>query len=219
MKILVIDNYPISRKGMSMILQAQFPEATINELDGFTVAHHTRADFKPDLIVFAIGQLIQSQDRMPINRIRKNYPTSKVIVYDDNADYDMLVSSFRSGVDGYLSKKSDVNELLECIKKVLSGKKYATNEALVELMFNRYPSATDGPNIMRPTLTAHEWEIASYLTEGMKTTLIAQTLKRKVSTISTIKSTIFKKLKVDNVFALREAMRSEQPYYNPPQAL
>jgi DNA-binding NarL/FixJ family response regulator len=55
-------------------------------------------------------------------------------------------------------------------------------------------------------LTNRESEIAKYLSQGMTTSWIANELGRKASTISTIKHSIFKKMKVDNILELRTAI-------------
>jgi DNA-binding NarL/FixJ family response regulator len=212
MKILLIDKHPIIRKGMTLILKTHFPDSLVCELDSFQTVDQIPADFKPDLIIFAFDHLNRLYDQRLTKSVKKLYPASKIIIYDDDADYEMVVNCFKTGVDGYVSKKCDMNGLLECINKVLSGNKYATNEALMELMLKqKHLNPVTKARIKKSALSPRELEVANYLSKGMKTTSIAQILTRKVSTISTIKATIFKKLNVDNVVALKEAISAGQP--------
>lgn len=72
-------------------------------------------------------------------------------------------------------------------------------------MGNENKKATNS-NKKNIKLSEREFEIAQYLSKGMRVSKIAEKLDRRVSTISTIKKSIFTKLEVDSVVKLADAM-------------
>ncbi|MCE7042806.1 response regulator transcription factor [Dyadobacter sp. CY312] len=207
MRILIIDEYPIIRKGLSLLLRDHYSDSDIFELDNFKSIDTPGPDLTVDLIIVGINQVTVPENPGLINRMKQFFPGVSLIVYDEQVNSEMLINYLRSDVKGYLSKTNDLNELMICITDVLNGKKYVNSEVLIDLLLKNCPDLKKREKKRNSTLTSHEHEIAQYLSQGMKTSLIAQTFGRKVSTISAIKANIFKKLEVDNVVSLKEVIR------------
>lgn len=207
MKILIIDKYPIIRVGLALLLRKQYSEATVLEMETFVSGEQKLAEKAPDVIIISMEGASLANDQLMMIEVRKYYSAASIIAYDDQAHYDTLIACFENGMNGYLSKQSDLGELFECIAKVQSGDKYVNNDMLIKLMIEQNAGKTQQPKSDQVILTTAEKEIANYLCRGMKTSLIAQTMKKNSSTISTMKRNIFKKLSVDNIVSLRERMR------------
>lgn len=127
-------------------------------------------------------------------------------MYDDRPDASLIVPYLKAGVNGYLSKQNSTNKLIECVEIVLEGKRYVCKEVL-ELILDEYIIENKAlPANSFPPLTPREYEIAKSLIQGIKTSEIAKVFGRKLGTISAMKTSIFKKLKVDNIVKLREMM-------------
>ena len=204
MKIVIVDKFPIICLGLNLFVKEYFPGATVVELD--TIGSLKEDSLRNvDLIIWGTTPLSGSEYPSVVCKIKELDPRIKFIIYDEFHEPETILSCIDAGVNGYLSKEADLLHLKECIKEVLKGKKYFGTEAIVSLL------NTERAAIVRTTfpqqkvqLTAREYEIAKYLSQGKKTGWIASTLDRKASTISTIKSSIFKKLKIDNIMRLRD---------------
>lgn len=207
MKILIIDKYPIIRVGLALLLRKQYPEATVLEMETFVSGGQKLIEKEPDVIILSIDGASPNNDQFVMIELRKYFISASIIAYDNQAHYDTLIACFKNGMNGYLSKQSNLDELFDCIAKVLSGDKYVNNEMLIKLMIEQNSGKVQESKSDQSILTTSEKEIASYLCRGMKTSMIAQTMKKNSSTISTMKRNIFKKLSVDNVVSLRERMR------------
>lgn len=206
MTIALIDKHPITRRGLFLLLKNQFKEAVILQSESILTFYKLFRNQDPDLIILGISQDINDNNIGFINFIRQNYPKGPIILYDENPGSSLVFHYLKTGIFGYLSKQNNILELTECIESVLNGKRYICNEIL-NLILSQH--LTEKKDIYKDNglLTSREYEIAHYLSQGMKTSLIAQTLGRKMSTISTIKTNIFKKLQVGNILELRALMQ------------
>lgn len=201
MVFVLIDQYPILRRGLISFLSDRFENVAALELERIRPVSE---DFQGniDLVIMSIDQSVESEYQYDIDYARKLWPGAALIVYDGEMDSGIALECFRLGVSAYITKDCGLVSLSECIRTVLSGKKYVDEKILSTALFAEgYKlGISKGGN----ELTANEYEVAKYLSEGKGTSWIAQVTKRKPSTISTIKLHIFQKLGVDNIVKLRD---------------
>ncbi|GLU56220.1 LuxR C-terminal-related transcriptional regulator [Dyadobacter frigoris] len=211
MKIAIIDKFPVLRLGVLMFLKDSFSDVTIIESDTILSFNSDFPFEEVDLIILGISQSARANEINAICQIKKRYPAGRFIGYMEKPESATVISYMNTGISGYLSKHAVVSELMECIQFVLKGRRYISQE-IIDLILNSDKDINE-ERITRPKrsrLTPHEYEIAKYLSEGMRTSWIAEVLNRKASTISTIKSTIFKKMQVDNIMKLRDEIEYVQ---------
>ena len=84
------------------------------------------------------------------------------------------------------------------------GKKYL-DEQLTDFLLMEISN----PNLIS-LLTARESEIMQFLLKGHRTVEIARELKLAVSTISTVKNNIYRKMKVSNIVDLVDKVNLSQ---------
>lgn len=205
MNIGIIDNFPIVRLGLKFVLKEHYLDAAIVELKSpsFFSEQKLGAD---DLIILGMNQAVGADNMNAIAQVKKIYPTARLIGYDECMDPSMVITYMHSGLKGYLIKQMDLIKLKECIEEVSAGRTYISHEIMDSILMAERSADKHQIQSPIPLLTAHERKIAHYLTEGMGTNEIANLLGRKASTISTIKSTIFRKLQVENVIKLRDRL-------------
>ncbi|WP_254560539.1 response regulator transcription factor [Dyadobacter diqingensis] len=206
MKIAIIDKYPLLRSGLKYFLKKHYAKAIVVESRSVS-SFKEESLGQEDLIIIGISQSAQDDNLELIREVKRLYPMVKFIGFDENPEPSMVVAYIKAGIRGYLTKQTDISQLQECIAQVLEGKIYMSQEimeVIMEAESNLIERREKRANLSR--LTAHEYKIARYLSEGMKTGEIAGVLNRKPSTVSTIKSKIFFKLRVDNVIKLRDEL-------------
>lgn len=207
MNIAIIDKYPMLRLGVTNMLSTHFPQAVFVEQDSVESIQQAAFTEDFDLIILGVGQQPASEDIAVLKKLKKLYPLSHVIVYDEKADLVMVSQYFRAGIQGYISKQADPAELIGCIQQVMARQRYVAAE-IVDLTLKQYGASSSGRS--KIMLSPRENQIATFLCEGMSTSAIARALDRKASTISTIKFNIFQKMHVDNVIKLRERFLPSQ---------
>jgi len=198
--LAVIDKQPILRTGIRLFLKSNFNDITILTADSVESVIPLYSEYIPDLFILGMGIGPKAEYFDSIKAIRKQFPDAVILLYDQKPDTILLPLYLKAGVHGYISKQNDIEELDACIRQLLAGKKYICkqiSDANSKIFRRRRNPAA---------LSSREYEVANYLSQGMKISWIAQTMGIKISTGSTFKNKIFKKLNVENILQLREAM-------------
>jgi len=204
---LIIDKHPVIRKGLTLILKNHFPQDAILAFADLKVLRETFPDLTPDLIILGVGQHPEIDNVDFIHEAENQFPKCAIIVNDQIQDGDMASAYLRAGGSAYISKENEIEEILTCINHVANGQQYvnrspaktANTQSIKNGQYNK-------PDKQPVHLARREFEIANLLTKGFKTSEIARLLGKKPSTISTQKTNIFQKLRVNNVIMLKEMM-------------
>ncbi|MDQ6480546.1 response regulator transcription factor [Dyadobacter sp. LHD-138] len=198
----LIDRNIILRTGLHTILSRNFPDMLILDAESVESFGREHRDLQPDLVVFA--QQMEIDITSEIVQLKNFCKPGAIMVYNIVFDVKVIREYFKNGVIGCISRRISEPELVKCVTEVLDGRRYIGQdfqELILEgALTNPWAPKTEG----RPLLSPREKQIAVYLSNGYKTTWIANELKKKPSTISTIKMNIFRKLSIDNVVALRQ---------------
>lgn len=203
--IAIIDKYPMIRMGLELFLKKNFQEAVVLESESLDRFEQNEPDQSPDLFILGYTHDSSVDHYELIVSLKKKYTKAKIIVYDGHPEFSKVASYFQGGVTGYISKSSDGPELLRCISQVENGKNFISNEVMEVLLPKWLPTNHLRKHTVK-SLTSNEYEIARSLANGDRITSIANHRNRKVSTISTIKKNIFKKLNIDHIKDLVQAL-------------
>ncbi|MCE7044690.1 response regulator transcription factor [Dyadobacter sp. CY312] len=204
--IAIIDQYPIVRAGLDLFIKNNFKNASVLESDNLDNLLRTGHSISLDLIIIGTTPEPTKNQCDIIARILRANRETRVIVYDDCPDFAKLSLYFKSGVTGYITKSSGMDELLNCISDVQIGKKYISNEILDVMLSHWFPARNKGSVKSASKLTQREYQIGNLLMEGNSVTSISLKLNRKISTVSTIKKNIFKKLGITSLLELKDSM-------------
>lgn len=203
-RIGIIDEVPLIRCGLRLVL------SELDEKTEFIEARTLKEFLSPppekvvDLIIVGLNQQCPDCAMHAIRDIKFVYQDARIIICDDNPTFTTAKYYMGAGGDGYISKGTEQAEMTGYIKQVLNGQRVVSQD-VIEAIFS-ISEALPRPTKQQAPLTDREYRIAVYLSEGKRTSWIAGELDRKNSTISTIKSTIFRKLHIGNVVELREQM-------------
>lgn len=204
LRIAILDNQFIYRKGLVFMLNKHFPSLTTQETKTQINIETDLLPFQPDLIIMHLNNIHEREGFNQASKLRSACPGAPLIIYEDNVNYNKALKALRAKVSGYLDKSCEEEEIIKCINMVFSGKNYLCSiiqQHIIEQVIQRKISLKT-PGI----LSLRESEIARLVSEGEKTSGIALMLGLKSSTVSTVKATIFAKLGVKNVVELRARM-------------
>ena len=118
--ILVADDHAIVREGLTVLINAQKNLKVIGEAsDGISTIKRYRK-LKPDILLLDLA-MPKMNGLSVINKIKKRYPKSKIIILSMYSDEDSVVNAFNNGVNGYLVKQSASSELIKAINAVANS--------------------------------------------------------------------------------------------------
>jgi DNA-binding NarL/FixJ family response regulator len=128
-----------------------------------------------------------------INRVRKQHPSTRILLFssqDENTMCNNVVAA-----DGCLGKHSTKEEMQEVIADLLRGKKTAP----------LYVPSSSNPMSL---LSSREIEVMNLLAKGLPLLKIAAQMELQLTTVSTYKARIFRKLEINSIVELPDKIRT-----------
>lgn len=190
LRILIADDHAIVRRGLKEILLEEFSSAEITEVaDGYELLNKVmNEDWNfviTDLSMPGRGTL------ETIQQIKIHYPKLPVLVLSIYPEEQYAIRVLKAGASGYLNKDMAPDELVNAIRRVLSGRKYITPSIAEKLA-----SSLDGysEKSSHEQLSDREFEVLKMLAAGKSVSDIGAILHLSVTTISTYRGRILAKM-------------------------
>lgn len=140
-----------------------------------------------------------------IKRLHGLYPELPILVLSMHKESEIVSRALKLGASGYLTKNCEPETLLAAIQKVGRGGKFIDPTLVDAMVFEQ--SAEDSPYRI---LSDREIQVLQLLAVGKNGCEIARHLRLSEKTVSTHKSRLMQKLRIDNtVDLIRYAMRHE----------
>jgi len=191
-KILVVDDHAIVRRGLMQILKESFPNSIIEEaVDAESMIKELlKKDF--DVIISDLSMPGRSGlDTIP--QIKKINPNIPVLIMSIHSEDQYAIRVLKAGAAGFLNKNLVPEELVIAVKRVLQGKKYITAN-IAEKLADHVDIDKSEP--LHYYLSDREMNVLKFIVKGLPITDIAQNLFLSVTTVSTYRSRILSKLKL-----------------------
>jgi len=204
MKILIVDDHAVVRRGMMSILREHLKDAEFGESgtsrEGFSSMLH--GDW--DLAIVDISMPGRSGLDL-IKDIRGAKPGLPVLVVSAHSEKDYAVRALKLGAAGYVSKQSAADILVSAVRRVLSGGRYVS-PALAELLAGSLSGAS--PLASHESLSNRELQVLKMIAMGKTLKEIGVELALSEKTVATYRARISEKMGLPtNVDLTRYAMR------------
>lgn len=189
--VLVVDDHPLFRRG----LRNAFTETSDVELIGESATANEVPEliraYKPNVVILDIA-LPDKHGLEVVKQIKDEFPKVPVLILSMYPEEQYAVRFFKAGVSGYLTKDSNLDTILEAVRKVAGGGKFATAKVTEKLAFEFLQ--TDKPP--HELLSDREYQVFLMIAAGKSLTEIGEDLALSVKTISTYRTRILEKLKM-----------------------
>ena len=198
-KILIADDHSIIRSGVDSFLKNTYPGViTAQAINEETILKQLQGSVF-DLIIMDMHMPDTNIFRL-IEFVHNTYRAMPILIFSMSPEKTFGLRVLKAGASGFLSKESPLEEMEKAIDQLLANRKYVSNELAAVLADHSF-SKTDNPF---DSLSAREFQLANMLLLGKSLSDIAKQLKIEISTASTYKTRIFNKLRVTNLFELKE---------------
>jgi DNA-binding NarL/FixJ family response regulator len=201
---IVADNQPFFVEGLKAVCKNGNNLIDINII--CVVKSGTRLlaeikDINPDLIIMDVN-LPDTDTVKLISILKKDLPSTRIVLLTDCEDSKLVKASFKSGVDGYLLKSGEIEEFFVGIDTVMMGDTYLGNGVETSEKLSRNSSAGYGileeKFAKKHTLTKREMEVLKYIGHAMSNKDISNKLYISDQTVSVHRKNIMRKLAVNN---------------------
>lgn len=130
-------------------------------------------------------------------RIRHQYPKLKVLIISNVSHTKEVLAVLETGVEGYLTRQCDEDEIKHAIFAIHKGEKFYCNKVL-DIILNKSIGEESEVNCEPTVLSERESEIAILIAKGYKNKEIADKLCLSHHTVHTHRRNILKKLGVNS---------------------
>jgi DNA-binding NarL/FixJ family response regulator len=176
-RLLLVDDQNIVRKGLKVLLEAQSGFQVVGEAGNGREAIAQVEALQPDVVLMDV-RMPEMDGVAATQIIFKQFPTTRVLVLSTFDDDDYVVRAMQGGAKGYLLKDSQVEELAQAIRAVHSGFTQL-GPGLFDKAIAPVPLPTPQPVTLPPELaelTRREREVLCLIADGATNREIAKLL-------------------------------------------
>jgi DNA-binding NarL/FixJ family response regulator len=194
-KILIVDDHPILRKGLAMVIDSEPDLEVVGEAEEVQGALEKIESLAPDLVIVDLA--LPGVDGIELIKAMKlkhrDLPALVVSMHDETL---FAERALRAGARGYIMKQEAVDKVLVAIRKVLGGEIFVSDRITTKMLETLISGDARGASTPLDLLSNRELTVFRLIGQGFKTSQIAEKLHLSVKTIESYRSHIKEKLRL-----------------------
>lgn len=211
-RVLIVDDEPLIRAGLRLILDGAPDIAIIGEADDGETAVPLAAELTPDVVLMDI-RMPRLSGIAATERITGAPEPPRVIVLTSFDTDDFILSALRAGASGFLLKDTPPADMVSAVRAAAADNLRFSPGVLKRIVAAAAASTVESPELTEPhnplaALSERECVIARAVARGLTNTEISAELYVSVATVKTHIANAFTKLNVTNRVQLAVAVLS-----------
>jgi DNA-binding NarL/FixJ family response regulator len=193
-RVLIADDHPLFRFGLSALLNALPDVEVVGEATTGEEAVYLAETLQPDVILMDV-QMPGINGIEATRRVLQVRPATRILVltmFDDEAS---VFTAMRAGARGYLLKDAEKSTIVRAIRAAGQGEAIFS-PAIATRLIDFFAAAPAVPRAVFPALTEREREVLGLIAQGRSNADIARALALSAKTVANYVSSIFNKLQV-----------------------
>lgn len=187
-RIIVADDHPVFREGLSRIAQRVFPHACIFEAgDMDEVLDLAHAGVAPSL--FMLDLLFPGQSPQAIGALRQRFQRSSIVIVSMVDNRELIDEVMAAGADGFIGKATPPDEIADALLAVRAG------DFVLSMGPAGVPAFTEGRHLLEQ-LTPRQQDVMRLLVRGLSNKEIARQLDISPFTVRIHVSSLLRTLDV-----------------------
>jgi DNA-binding NarL/FixJ family response regulator len=192
-RILVVDDHPIVRQGLTLLINREPDLLVCGEAEEATAAMHVLASARPDLLIVDIS--LNGPDGIDLlKNVRLTYPSLPVLILSMHDESIYAERALRAGANGYIMKQEATENVLVAVRRILSGEIYVSARIANQMLRHYITGSGNLRNSTIAELSDRELEVFRLIGEGHGTRQIAEELHLSIKTVETYQAHIKEKL-------------------------
>lgn len=190
-KVVLVEDEILVRSLMKERLEATGNIAVVGEANDGEDAVRLVKKRRPEVVVLdtnlaGIGPIEATR------LLRRVDESIRILAISPNVDRSVPLRLLETGVDGYVTKSSDPDEVVEAVREIHRGRRYLDSRVARNIVLDQ----VSGRLSPLDALTPRELEVMTWIARGKRVADISTALARSPKTISTLRSRVMRKLDV-----------------------
>ncbi|MBI3348109.1 MAG: response regulator transcription factor [Burkholderiales bacterium] len=190
MRVLIVDDHPLMRLGVTQLVLQEWPDAHVDEAPTIAAALERIAAARPDIVTLDLS-LPDAQGTEGASRLLRVLPGVPLLVLSLNAEAAYAARLMQMGASGYLPKDRASDELRVALRRLCEGGRYVTSsmaDHLLGLLSGKAPQA-----LPHEQLSTQEHRVMLLIAAGKTPAQIAEVMHLSVKTVGSYRARILEK--------------------------
>lgn len=196
-KVLIVDDHPITRQGLRMLVDQQPDFIVCGEADNAAYAMELAAKLKPDVAIVDIT--LRTANGIELTKNLKAHSPELLILIVSMHDEDLFAErALRAGARGYLMKHEASDQVINALRRIVTGDVYVSERVQARMLSRMVNNRTGEVASPVESLSDREMEVFQLLGNGYSTRQIAERLNLSVKTIDSYREHLKLKLNLES---------------------
>jgi DNA-binding NarL/FixJ family response regulator len=183
-RVLVVDDHAMVRKGLVQLLTAAEGIAVVGEAADGDEAVLRAEELRPDVVLMDLQ--MPKTDGVVATRGIVSEGYAEVLVLTSFSDADRIVVALDAGAVGYMLKDAEPDDLIEAVRQVARGESPLHPRVARQLLTSRGSASSSGEQ-----LTDRERQVLALVREGLANKQIARRLGISERTVKAHLTSVF----------------------------
>jgi DNA-binding NarL/FixJ family response regulator len=192
-RLLIVDDHPVFRHGLSQLLAGVPGVVICGEAENAQGALSVMRELRPDIALIDVSMPGTNGIEL-IKLMLAEHPRLIVLILSMHDESLYALRALRAGAKGYVMKEQALDSIVEALHKVMAGGIYVSPKFSERLIFKSIRGSDSDLGSPVDTLSDRELEVLQLFGHGKTTRQIADTLHLSVKTIETHRAHIKEKL-------------------------
>ena len=191
-RVLVVDDHAIIRKGITQLLRDTDDLEVVAEAQNGVEALQLIRDNPYDVVLLDISMPGEHGIDV-LARIKEIKPDLPVLMLSMYPEDQYAIRSLKAGASGYVNKQDALNQMVLAIRQVSSGRKYISSDLAVQLAEHLTQHSQELPH---QNLSNREYQTLCLIASGKKLSEIAENMMLSAKTVSVYRARLLEKMKM-----------------------
>ena len=192
-RVLVVDDHPIVRQGLALLINREPDLAVCGEAEEMQAALQEILTTHPDIVVVDIS--LSGPDGLELLKsIRTRHPHLPVLILSMHDESIYAERALRAGANGYIMKQEATEKVLEALRRIMNREIYVSDRVANKMLQQYIGGNAVAQRSPVADLTDRELEVFRLIGGGHSTRQIAEELRLSVKTVESYQAHIKEKL-------------------------
>ncbi len=207
-RVLIVDDHVILRQGIRVMLNEEDDFEVVGETENERAALLLTTELKPDIVLLDI--FLGTVNGLDIaKQLLRSCPDTRIVLFADSKDENLLLDALRIGVHGYLQKTLSIDDLRRSLRAVQRGERVLGESQAITQVVIEFHRLTKEQNRLCRGLSMTEIELVRLAANGCTNKEIGKQLFWSEVQVKRKMQDVYRKLQVtDRAQAVAEALRN-----------